>query len=414
MRKLILLLLSMCFCGSIYSQWHLLNSQTSSDLNSIDMINASTGFATGSGGLILKTTNAGTNWSVLNSQTSQDLNSICFVDADKGLVCGNNGLIMITTNGGNSWSQVSSGVTDNLYSIAFGISPFNGVCCGSSGTLLFTSDGGANWTVSQNGFLSTFYSVDKPTPFTAYAGGVNTIFQPLLARSSDNGANWNYSSFYLNGNEGSVRDIVFKEQSVGFAVSNVWDGQGAISHTSNGGINWATQLYPHALNSLDFANSNVAYAVGYSGYILKTTDNGDSWIQQSASVSTVLKSVDFVDSVNGFACGMSGTIIKTTNGGITFVSNSQNESASGFGIFRGFPNPFNPLIRIEYELESQSDVSLNIYDMLGREVRVIENALQIKGEYKYEWDASDFPGGIYFCRLFINDYSRTLKLVLTK
>jgi len=58
-------------------------------------------------------------------------------------------------------------------------------------------------------------------------------------------------------------------------------------------------------------------------------------------------------------------------------------------------------------------VELNIYNILGQKVATLVSESQQIGNYKYEWDASDFASGVYFCRLVIDKrFVQTKKLVL--
>jgi len=66
--------------------------------------------------------------------------------------------------------------------------------------------------------------------------------------------------------------------------------------------------------------THVGYAVGDSGAILKTTDGGDTWVQQAAGVSGALNSVHFKSNDTGYAVGEAGSAIRTTDGGATWTS----------------------------------------------------------------------------------------------
>jgi len=86
---------------------------------------------------------------------------------------------------------------------------------------------------------------------------------------------------------------------------------------------------------------------------------------------------------------------------------------------QNYPNPFNPLTTIEFSIAEASWAHLSIFDMLGREVRVlIDNELSV-GNYKYSLYAGDLPSGLYFYQLNVFGdqkmlYSAKKKLVLLK
>ena len=68
-------------------------------------------------------------------------------------------------------------------------------------------------------------------------------------------------------------------------------------------------------------------------------------------------------------------------------------------LYPNFPNPFNGTTTISYELLAYHKVKLAVYDVLGREVRVLVDRNQEKGYYEVEFNATGLASGIYFCRL---------------
>ncbi len=81
---------------------------------------------------------------------------------------------------------------------------------------------------------------------------------------------------------------------------------------------------------------------------------------------------------------------------------------------QNYPNPFNPVTTIEFSLTQSDMISLKIYDLLGKELEILFNEFCHTGEYKVEWNAEDFPSGIYLCRLEAGDFVETRKLILQK
>ena len=75
----------------------------------------------------------------------------------------------------------------------------------------------------------------------------------------------------------------------------------------------------NTLNSVDFVNSEVGWAVGDDGTILKTTNGGIDWMLQHSGLSTRLISVHFVDTFTGIAVGDEGTILRTSSGGESWI-----------------------------------------------------------------------------------------------
>ena len=94
--------------GFGFSQWTWLNPlPQGNSLMAIQFVNSTTGYATGDGGTVLKTTDAGSTWNRLNTEVLFDLKGLFFLNADTGWVVGvnvpaANGIIMKTTDGGIS------------------------------------------------------------------------------------------------------------------------------------------------------------------------------------------------------------------------------------------------------------------------------------------------------------------------
>lgn len=84
-----------------------------------------------------------------------------------------------------------------------------------------------------------------------------------------------------------------------------------------------------------------------------------------------------------------------------------------------FPNPFNPSVTIEFELDQGSQVDLSIFDQRGRLVRVMESGSWPSGHYRSTWDGlndegQEAPTGMYLCRLVSSHGICVKKLTLTR
>ena len=79
-----------------------------------------------------------------------------------------------------------------------------------------------------------------------------------------------------------------------------------------------------------------------------------------------------------------------------------------------YPNPFNPTTAIPYELATESNVNITIYDATGREVDSLVNGMQTAGAYSITWDASNHASGMYFVKMAADNQVHTQKLMLVK
>ncbi|MBK7632777.1 MAG: T9SS type A sorting domain-containing protein [Ignavibacteriales bacterium] len=85
-----------------------------------------------------------------------------------------------------------------------------------------------------------------------------------------------------------------------------------------------------------------------------------------------------------------------------------------FNLEQNFPNPFNPVTTIKYQIPHRSNVSLKIYDIIGNEVADLINEEQEVGFYNIDFDASKFSSGVYFYRIQAGDFVQTRKMILLK
>jgi hypothetical protein len=79
-----------------------------------------------------------------------------------------------------------------------------------------------------------------------------------------------------------------------------------------------------------------------------------------------------------------------------------------------YPNPFNPITHISYNIPKGTFVSIKIFDTLGKEIATIVNEYKPAGKYEKEFNAADLPSGIYFYRLQTDSYAATKKMALLK
>lgn len=79
-----------------------------------------------------------------------------------------------------------------------------------------------------------------------------------------------------------------------------------------------------------------------------------------------------------------------------------------------YPNPFNPQTTLSYELKSNSDVEVSIFNMKGEKVAALFSGKQEPGVYDLNWNAANMKSGIYLIRMSIDRHVETRKLLLVK
>jgi len=432
------ILLFISFASVSYSQsgWFVQPSGITENLYSVFFLNPNTGWACGNNGKILSTVNGGYNWNERTSNTDNNLFSIFFMNENTGWICGGKNYasslpayqdcILKTTNGGTIWQNIYNMVPS--YPVVFSDIYFtdanNGIVIGtqgfslvSYGVIMKTSDGGASWTNftidslsrtslafanNSTGYMACNYYIDYYDMFTY----ISYVF-----KTTNFGINWN--PVYTVNNK-SVTVLSSPDANSVFGGGMSITSSGIIYKTQNGGSSWQ-EVNPDSsgeIISVSAPSVNFVWATTQNKKILTSTNGGLNWYFQINPVNTILNNLFFTDNLTGWAVGNSGTILKTTTGGV--VGLKPNVTPVIFSLFQNYPNPFNPVTKIKFQIAKLSVAKLVIYDVMGREIEKLINQQLSPGTYETEWDASNFPSGVYFYRLVAGDFTDTRKMVFLK
>lgn len=110
--------------------------------------------------------------------------------------------------------------------------------------------------------------------------------------------------------------------------------------------------------------------------------------------------------------------IKQINKDGSVVYSSQVKVGMGnieqFKLNQNYPNPFNPSTSIEIDLFEDAEIEVTVYNLEGQELAVLQKGFLSKGIHKFEFDASEFPSGVYLYKVSSPVYSQTKKMLLTK
>ena len=100
----------------------------------------------------------------------------------------------------------------------------------------------------------------------------------------------------------------------------------------------------------------------------------------------------------------------------SLVTNSEenNKAPEDFYVLQNFPNPFNPSTQIRFSVPERTQVKLSLFDLLGREIRVLFNEEMNPGTKELEFDGSGLASGMYLVRMVASNYQKTLKISLLK
>jgi hypothetical protein len=100
---------------------------------------------------------------------------------------------------------------------------------------------------------------------------------------------------------------------------------------------------------------------------------------------------------------------------MTSIENTSKLNPENFRLMQNYPNPFNPTTTIEFQLAIESNVSLKIFDLLGREVAsLINNETMSAGSYTMLWNATYMASGVYYYQLLTDSFIETRKLILLR
>jgi type IX secretion system substrate protein len=112
---------------------------------------------------------------------------------------------------------------------------------------------------------------------------------------------------------------------------------------------------------------------------------------------------------NGWNWGIEKSIVIRPLTGI-----NSNNSPLQFKLNQNYPNPFNPSTTISFELPSNSDVKISIYDINGKHVETLVNSPLQAGAHEVIWNASAYASGVYIYKIETDTYSEVKKMMLIK
>lgn len=357
----------------------------------------------GSNHTIYVSTNGGTNWTGIYGEFENKWFSAIAANGSNifaGTIWGpiNTDGVYLSTNNGTNWALTS---LNNRYVNALAISG-NYIFAGTDDHgVYFSTDNGANWF--QTGLNNRTILSLAITGTNVYAG--SSGFGLYL--STNNGASWTQSAL----NNLTVLSIAVNGNNVfgGTEVNGVY-------FSSNGGSNWLhTSLDTAAyVTSLLISGNSVFAGSYYSGFSV-STDNGTTWIQRnegfnhSTFVRALCISNNFI-----FASIVGYAIYRRPLSDIIGINTISTEIPEVFSLAQNFPNPFNPSTKINFQVSVTKYVELKVYDIPGNEVAELVSRQLKPGTYEVDWNAVEYPSGVYFYRLNAGEFSETKKMVLIK
>jgi photosystem II stability/assembly factor-like uncharacterized protein len=99
---------------------------------------------------------------------------------------------------------------------------------------------------------------------------------------------------------------------------------------------------------------------------------------------------------------------------ITNAGNIGNETPKIFKLYDNYPNPFNPVTKIKFDLPANTSVRLKVYDITGREVANLINGEVKAGTYEFQFNATNLSSGTYFYKIEAGSFTDVKRMVLIK
>jgi hypothetical protein len=181
-------------------------------------------------------------------------------------------------------------------------------------------------------------------------------------------------------------------------------------------------LNNHTVGSLTSLENNIFAGTDIGVYL--STNDGTSWSQQNEGFTNNIIILSICIFNNYIIVGAENSgIWRRYLPELIGIQPISKDIPNSFFLSQNYPNPFNPTTKIKFAIpvlpltkgEAEGvNTKLIIYDILGREVATILNQSLQPGTYEVEWDASNYPSGVYFYKLTARDFTETKKLVLIK
>ena len=97
------------------------------------------------------------------------------------------------------------------------------------------------------------------------------------------------------------------------------------------------------------------------------------------------------------------------------VSIDENQIPTQIGINSIYPNPFNPVTIIQFDVvEMHHATSLQVFDISGRMIESLVNEKLVSGQYEIQWNASQYASGVYFLQMNVGTITQSKKMILLK
>ena len=383
-------------------------------VNSMQFITELNAIAVGDEGMLLKTQDGGNTWLQETVTTSENLNFVKF-SSQLGFIGGSNGLILRTSDGGINWSQISLGTNKDIMSIL--IHTQNNIwLVGKDGLIMKSEDAGLNWvTISASSDYDLNSIASKSNLHIGIYGGKKVDNSPFIMESHDSGNSW-----VIENTSSNLRSINFVYPS----GNSAW-AVGDYGTILNAAI-WFTPVelttFTATLNRTKVnLNWQTATELNNQGFEIQRKFENSDWItigfRTGKGTTTEPTSYFYEDDISEISLTKILYRLKQIDFDGTDSYSDEVEVVTqplDYALYQNYPNPLNPVTIIKYEVPQISNVKIEVFDVLGRVVKVLVDEQKTAGRYEIKFDASSLASGIYYYRIKANEFVQTKKMMLIK
>ena len=264
---------------------------------------------------------------------------------------------------------------------------------------------------------SIMSNVIKDSLKSYLASGTASVKAKLVIIAEDIG-------YHLDRSASTYYDPTFARDQLGLEFIADRPGtlgtRGLVGVTTNPGAADSTAgPWPDVLRKSTTIPANQSYAL-YKFRLFPDSLNGTGRIGPTYNVAVFAVDLESMRSTPDSPPGSAARRI--VKGGIDFVdglltSISNTSSAiipEVFSLAQNYPNPFNPSTKISFSIPQQSQVTLKIYDVLGKEVMTLVNDVKSAGNYEVEFNASNLSSGAYFYKIQAGQFTDIKRMMLIK
>lgn len=213
----------------------------------------------------------------------------------------------------------------------------------------------------------------------------------------------------------------------GFSLPVLWGAPGtgiSIDNMTPDFISYGIQPHSNAIELLWEVDLTIHYDLeGFNVYRHTApgfTPNQQTRIAELGSTAvsyideTVTSGVIYYYIVESFDNSSNSSFTSELSTSTTNITVESGVTPVEFSLSQNFPNPFNPVTQIRFDIAKQTGVELKIYNMTGQLVDVLVNEVKNPGSYNVTFDASRLPSGVYYYSLRAGEFTDTKRLVLVK